>query len=130
MKATIDIPDELYRKVKAKSALEGRPVREVAIELFRTWVDESDDGPTGRPAVSAYDLMKEYRGMVDSGVPDLATNPEHMRDFGRDSMGDQGQLLAQPGAPGCARAPRRLPRRADVPGRRPPGPHGGAVRPP
>lgn len=32
MKATIEIPDELYRRVKAKSALEGRPVREVALE--------------------------------------------------------------------------------------------------
>lgn len=37
MKATIDIPDELYRKVKAKSALEGRTIRDVAIELFRQW---------------------------------------------------------------------------------------------
>ena len=41
MKATIEIPDELYRKVKAKSALEGRPVREVTVELFRSWVVES-----------------------------------------------------------------------------------------
>jgi hypothetical protein len=40
MKATIDIPDELYRRVKAKSALAGRPVREVAIELFQRWLDE------------------------------------------------------------------------------------------
>ena len=38
MKATMEIPDELYRQVKAKSALEGRPVREVAIELFRRYV--------------------------------------------------------------------------------------------
>jgi hypothetical protein len=41
MKATIDIPDELYRKVKAKSALEGRPVRDVTVQLFRKWVDET-----------------------------------------------------------------------------------------
>ena len=39
MKATIDVPDELYRRVKAKSALEGRPVREVAVDLFRSYVD-------------------------------------------------------------------------------------------
>lgn len=38
MKATIDVPDDLYRQVKAKSALEGRAVREVAIELFRGYV--------------------------------------------------------------------------------------------
>jgi hypothetical protein len=40
MKATIDIPDDLYRRVKAKSALQGRPVRAVAIELFHRWLAE------------------------------------------------------------------------------------------
>lgn len=43
MKATIDIPDDLYRRVKARSAMEGRPVRDVALELFRGWVR----GPAG-----------------------------------------------------------------------------------
>ena len=42
MKTTIDIPDVIYRKVKAKSALEGRPVRDVAITLFSAWVDQRD----------------------------------------------------------------------------------------
>ena len=46
MKATLDVPDPLYRRVKAKSALEGRPVREVAIRLFSEWVDqEMESGP-------------------------------------------------------------------------------------
>jgi hypothetical protein len=40
MKATIDIPDDIYRQVKAKSALEGRAVREVAIALFRDWLEQ------------------------------------------------------------------------------------------
>ena len=40
MKATIDIPDDLYRRVKAKTALKGRAVRDVTIELFRNWVQE------------------------------------------------------------------------------------------
>lgn len=39
MKATIDIPDELYRQVKAKSALEGRAVRDVTSELFHLYVE-------------------------------------------------------------------------------------------
>lgn len=38
MKATIEIPDDLYRQVKAKSALEGRAVREVTEELYRRYV--------------------------------------------------------------------------------------------
>jgi hypothetical protein len=41
MKATLDIPDELYRRVKARSAMEGRPVRSVAVQLFQNWLDES-----------------------------------------------------------------------------------------
>ncbi len=39
MKATLDIPDDLYRQVKARSALEGRPLRSVAIQLFQTWLN-------------------------------------------------------------------------------------------
>jgi hypothetical protein len=55
MKATIDIPDELYRQVKAKSALEGRAIREVATELFELYVhggaeSRSDRGAEPRPA--------------------------------------------------------------------------------
>ena len=37
MKATLDIPEPLYRQLKAKSALEGVTVREVAIHLFTHW---------------------------------------------------------------------------------------------
>ena len=66
MKATIEIPDELYRKVKAKSALEGRPVREVAIALFRSWVNEQPAAPG--PGPSACELMKDGCGIVDSGI--------------------------------------------------------------
>lgn len=42
MKATIEIPDALYRRVKARSALEGVPLRAVAVELFRRWLDHPD----------------------------------------------------------------------------------------
>ncbi|HEX3553223.1 MAG TPA: hypothetical protein VIA62_08340 [Thermoanaerobaculia bacterium] len=42
MKATIEIPDELYRLVKAKSALEGRAVREVTVELYQHYVEQSE----------------------------------------------------------------------------------------
>ena len=50
MKATLDIPEPLYRQLKAKSALEGVTVREVAINLFTHW--------TTSPA-SMYFLKKE-----------------------------------------------------------------------
>jgi hypothetical protein len=39
MKVTLDIPDDLYRRVKARSAMEGRPIRSVAVELFQNWLE-------------------------------------------------------------------------------------------
>lgn len=49
MKTTIDIPEELCRKVKAKSAVQGRRVREVTVDLFQRWVGEKpeDQAPPG-----------------------------------------------------------------------------------
>lgn len=41
----MEIPDELYRRIKAKSALEGRPIREVAIELFQSYLDSENAPP-------------------------------------------------------------------------------------
>lgn len=49
MKATFDIPDELYRRVKARSAMEGRPVRAVAVELFQGWLSKQQ-GVSASPA--------------------------------------------------------------------------------
>ena len=43
MKATIDIPDDLFRRVEEKSALQGLPVDAVVAELLRRGLD---DGPT------------------------------------------------------------------------------------
>ena len=44
MKATIDIPDELYRQVKAEAALRGLTVREVTTRLYRRWLKEGEGG--------------------------------------------------------------------------------------
>ena len=36
-----------------------------------------------RKKPSLHDLMKDGCGIVDSGIPDLATNKKHMEGFGR-----------------------------------------------
>lgn len=85
MKVTIEIPDDLYRKVKARSALEGRSVRAAAVGLFQRWLKEK---PGKEEAfVSAYDLMKDAIGSMDSGVTDLSTNPKYLKGLGDDSLG-------------------------------------------
>ncbi|MEO5715915.1 MAG: hypothetical protein ABIT37_20715 [Luteolibacter sp.] len=38
MKATFQIPDELYREVKVETAREGRTLRDLTISLFEQWL--------------------------------------------------------------------------------------------
>ena len=85
MKATIDVPDDLYRRVKAKTALEGRAVREVTIELFRNWLQEPEKRakkqsgnseswvdallkhavPAAAPGPTAREILEQDRGRLD-----------------------------------------------------------------
>ena len=53
MKATIDIPDAMYRQVKAHAALRGRAVREVTIELYERWLSEIGETPEASSAADA-----------------------------------------------------------------------------
>lgn len=83
MKATIELPDELYRQVKARSALEGRSVRQITEMLFRNWVEQRST-TISPPTPTAYELLQDGCGIVDSGMGDLATNPVHLDGFGHD----------------------------------------------
>lgn len=65
MKVTIEVPEELYRQVKAKSALEGRAVREVAEALFRDFVRGRRPGEVAEPAGAA-----APSAITDESVPE------------------------------------------------------------
>jgi hypothetical protein len=41
--------------------------------------------PKTLPRRSLFELMKDACGVVDSGVPDLATNKKYLDGFGRDN---------------------------------------------
>ena len=76
MRTTVDLPDDLFRRAKALAALRGVKFKDLIEEgLLR--VLESQES-------TAYDLMKEACGVMASGVDDLATNPKHLQEFGRD----------------------------------------------
>jgi hypothetical protein len=82
MKTTIEVPDELYRRAKAEAALQGRKLRDLVEEGLRLVLEAPRK--TRRPP-SLAGLTRRARGMIDSGVPDLASNPEHLAGFGRDA---------------------------------------------
>ena len=48
MKATIDVPGDLYRRVKAEAALRGVTVREVTTRLYRRWLSEGEETSRGK----------------------------------------------------------------------------------
>jgi predicted component of type VI protein secretion system len=81
MKTTVELPDDLYRRAKAEAALRGYKFREFVEEGLRLALETPRK--TRRPPGLA-ELMKRARGVIDSGIPDLASNPEHLAGFGRD----------------------------------------------
>jgi len=82
MKTTVEVPDDLYRQAKAEAALRGRKLKDLIEEGLRLVLEAP---PKSRRNPSLAELMKHAQGMIDSGVPDLASNPEHLKGFGRDA---------------------------------------------
>lgn len=80
MKTTVEIPDDLYRRAKAEAALRGCKLKDLVEEGLRLILQIQRKTPRN-PSLA--ELMKRACGIVDSGVPDLASNPEHLKGFGR-----------------------------------------------
>jgi hypothetical protein len=85
VKTTIEVPDELYRRAKSEAALRGVKVRDLVEEGLKLALETRHHGRHGRLA----DLTRSVRGMIDSGVPDLGSNPDHLADLGRDGGRDR-----------------------------------------
>ncbi len=73
MKATIEIPDELYLKVEAKSAQQGRPIGAVTIELFERWLAEQEDVPLTRRARA--EALLRWMKRADELMKDAPAGP-------------------------------------------------------
>jgi hypothetical protein len=75
MRITVEIPDVLYRRAKVEAALSGRKLKDLVEEGLRLLLEGSR---RKRPRRSLAQLMKSACGVVDSGVPDLATTPKYL----------------------------------------------------
>ena len=81
------IPDELYRSVKAKSALLGLTVREVTIDLFQKWVVEDEIREAGEPP--ATDWVADWlRHRIPAGQP--GPTAREILERGRDRLEPKG----------------------------------------
>lgn len=84
MKTTVEVSDDLYRRAKAEAALRGRKLKDLIEEGLRL-VLEAPGKKRERPSLAG--LMKHARGVVNSGIPDLGSNAEHLAEFGRNARG-------------------------------------------
>ena len=97
MRTTLDLPDPVFRRLKAQAALEGLSLKDLIARYVTAGLqrrEESrgdrvseptfDRGPDVEHFVTAFDVLEDGSGIVHSGEPDLATNPEHLEGFGRD----------------------------------------------
>jgi hypothetical protein len=82
MKTTVELPDPLYRQAKAEAALRGRKLKDLVEEGLRLVLKAPAD-TSRRPGLA--ELMKPAFGIFESDVHDLASNPEHLKGFGRDA---------------------------------------------
>jgi hypothetical protein len=82
MKTTVELPDALYRQAKAEAALRGRKLKDLVEDGLRLILAAPTATPR-QPDLAA--LMQQMLGVVDSGVPDLGSNPEHLTGFGRNA---------------------------------------------
>jgi hypothetical protein len=59
MKTTIEVPDELFRKVKAKAALQNVRIKELVTALLERWINERAPAPPGEPDAEARRRVEE-----------------------------------------------------------------------
>jgi hypothetical protein len=90
MRTTVELPDDLFRRTKSEAALRGKKFRDLVEEGLHLVLDAPQPKASGeKKRETVYDQMKHCIGIVESGVPDLATNPKYLEGLGRDSMGDR-----------------------------------------
>ena len=80
MKTTVELPDPLYRQVKAEAAPRGRGLKDLVEEGLRLVLK---DPPQTMDKSDLHGLMKGALGVIESGVPDLGSNPAHLEGFAR-----------------------------------------------
>ncbi len=74
---TCKLPDGLAGQLDAVAREERRSKSAILREALEHRLQRSR-----KPAVSAFDLVKQLCGSIDEAPADLATNPEHLDGFG------------------------------------------------
>lgn len=72
------IPDELETQLEALASRRGQTKSAIAREVLSKGIRRRRE-----TNLSAFDLMRDQIGIIKTGIGDLASNPKHMKGFGR-----------------------------------------------
>ena len=67
---------------QAEAALRGRKLKDLIEEGLRLVLDAPPATAARRDLAG---LIQSSRGVVETAIPDLASNPDHLKGFGRDA---------------------------------------------
>jgi hypothetical protein len=87
MKTTVELSEALFRRANEEAALRGCKFKDLVEEGLRLLLKMPRHGKLARRSLEA--LMAPARGMVDSKLPDLATNRKRLKGFGRGARRDR-----------------------------------------
>jgi hypothetical protein len=83
MRTTVDLSDELFRRVKAEAALRGRKFKDLVEEGLRRVLEQPDSPTPPTPAPSLHDMMHDCCGVAEPTPSDYASNSAYLEGFGR-----------------------------------------------
>lgn len=80
---TLELNDSLFARLVTASKARNLPPAELALETLEHTLAATPAFSEDSVRPSAYDLMKDGFGIVDSGRTDLASNPKHLEGLGQ-----------------------------------------------
>jgi predicted DNA-binding protein len=75
---SIKLPKPLYLKLKIMAEKRATTEDLIAIEALQNYIAKLEE----ETPVTAYDLAKDFIGILDEGPADLSTNPKYMKGYG------------------------------------------------
>ena len=79
----MDIPDQLYRRVRAKGAMDGLTLRAITITLYTDWLDGKNVVPVaeqeGESAEDAPVSMPSWAGLCGNAITKNVNGPHDMQ---------------------------------------------------
>ncbi len=77
---TVKIPENLAAELNAEARQKHQSKSAVTRDALRRYLHQKNCAPK----TSCYDLAEPFVGCVKDGPPDLASNKEYLKGFGRD----------------------------------------------